>query len=315
MIHGGGFMTLSRKAVRPAQAKYLLAKGLLPISIDYRLCPEVNLVDGPITDVRDAYAWARREMPSLIAQYGILVDSSRAVTIGWSTGGHLAMSLGWTAEQVGLSPPLAVLSFYAPVDFESGGTSLPSHTLNASNQTLELDNQKNHTLPKPRLSLSQIAAALPKTPITHYGASVTDETNLGWLRPGDPRSELLLTVFHSDIGLPLMLCGLPSTSTSSLSSLPRPSHDLVASISPLARVRSGAYTVPTFIIHGTKDVIAPFPAAERFVSALADCGVEVGFLGLQGKPHVFDVGVRPGVRGWEEWVEPGLEFLVRRVRV
>jgi acetyl esterase/lipase len=121
MIHGGGFMTLSRKAVRPAQARYLLTKGLLPVSIDYRLCPEVNLTDGPITDTRDAYAWASRKLPSLLSQYDVAVGKECVVAIGWSTGGHLAMSLGWTAQEVGLPPPRAVLSFYAPVDFESGG--------------------------------------------------------------------------------------------------------------------------------------------------------------------------------------------------
>ena len=122
MIHGGGFMTLSRKAVRPAQARYLLANGLLPVSIDYRLCPEVNMIDGPITDVRDAYAWVRREMPLLLLRHNISVDCNRVVAVGWSTGGHLAMSLGWTVRDLDLPPPLAILSFYAPVDFESGGT-------------------------------------------------------------------------------------------------------------------------------------------------------------------------------------------------
>jgi acetyl esterase/lipase len=121
MIHGGGFMTLSRKAVRPAQAKYLLANGLLPVSIDYRLCPEVNIVEGPISDVRDAYVWARTELPSMLSQYGISVDCNQAVALGWSTGGHLAMSLGWSTRDIDVPPPLAVLSFYAPVDFESGG--------------------------------------------------------------------------------------------------------------------------------------------------------------------------------------------------
>lgn len=124
MIHGGGFMTLSRKAVRPAQARYLLARGLLPVSIDYRLCPEVNLIDGPIADTRDAYAWASHEMPSLLSRHGVAVNKDCIVAIGWSTGGHLAMSLGWTAQEVGLSPPRGVLSFYAPVDFESGGKPL-----------------------------------------------------------------------------------------------------------------------------------------------------------------------------------------------
>lgn len=179
---------------------------------------------------------------------------------------------------------------------------------NNTDRTPELDNQKNPALPKPRLTLGQIAAALPKDAVTNYGASASDETNLGWLRPGDPRSELLLTVFHSDIGLSLMLHGLPSSP--SLSSFPRPSQELIGSISPLARVRSGSYTVPTFVVHGTKDIIAPFPAAERFAQALRQKGIESEFLPLQGLPHVFDVRMKPGSEDWEDCVRPGLDFLI-----
>jgi acetyl esterase/lipase len=121
MIHGGGFMMLSRKAVRPAQTKHLLSNGFLPVSIDYRLCPEVNIIDGPMTDVRDGYLWARNQLPSHLLKCGITVDSNRIVVVGWSTGGHLAMSLAWTTRDAGLPPPTAILSFYAPVDFESKG--------------------------------------------------------------------------------------------------------------------------------------------------------------------------------------------------
>lgn len=122
MIHGGGYVTLSRRAVRPAQTRHLLRLGFLPVSIDYRLCPEVNLIEGPMTDVCDALRWARATLPGIMfSTTNLLVDGGRVVAVGWSTGGHLAMSLGWTAMEAGIQPPSAVLSFYAPTDFESGG--------------------------------------------------------------------------------------------------------------------------------------------------------------------------------------------------
>ena len=114
-------MTLSRKAIRPIQTQHLLANGFLPVSIDYRLCPEINIIDGPMADVCDAFKWAHTSLPEIASQHGITVDQTKVVVVGWSTGGHLAMSLGWTAKMAGLQPPMAVLSFYAPVDFESGG--------------------------------------------------------------------------------------------------------------------------------------------------------------------------------------------------
>lgn len=122
MIHGGGHITLSRRAVRPGQTRYLLKLGFLPISIDYRLCPEVNLVDGPMADVYDALRWAQSVLPPMIfSESGVRIDPGQVAAIGWSTGGHLAMSLAWAATEAGVQPPSAVLSFYAPTDFESGG--------------------------------------------------------------------------------------------------------------------------------------------------------------------------------------------------
>lgn len=119
-------MTLSRRAIRPKQTHHLLANGFLPVSLDYRLCPEVNLIDGPMTDVLDAYRWARTTLPSIASRHGFVADAGKIVVVGWSTGGHLALSLGWTAEEVGLPPPTAVLSFYAPYDFVGEGTSMCS---------------------------------------------------------------------------------------------------------------------------------------------------------------------------------------------
>jgi len=121
LVHGGGHMTLSRTAIRAAQMEFLLASGVLPVSLDYRLCPEVNLIDGPMTDVRDAYLWVQRSLPSVVARWDFAVDATKIAVIGWSSGGHLAMSTAWMTKQVGAVPPAAVLSFYGPTDFESGG--------------------------------------------------------------------------------------------------------------------------------------------------------------------------------------------------
>ena len=120
-------MTLSKRAIRPAQTLFLLANNILPISLDYRLCPEINMIDGPITDVRDAYAWAQKNLPQVVRHKDIIVDTSKIVVIGWSSGGHLAMSTAWTTKEVGLQPPKAILSFYGPTDFESGGTLIGSY--------------------------------------------------------------------------------------------------------------------------------------------------------------------------------------------
>ncbi|GAB1312718.1 Polyketide synthase [Madurella fahalii] len=301
MIHGGGYMTLSRKAIRPAQTRHLLANGFLPVGIDYRLCPEVTLTDGPIADVCSAYAWTKTSLAQIAASLGFTVDAAKVVAIGWSSGGHLAVSLGWTAREAGLEPPAAVLSFYAPYDFESG----------------ELDSPRLAWLPSRKMSLERIKAALPSTPVTehcHSRSAQGDTANLGWLRPGDPRSELVLSLFKEGIGLSLLLNGL-SRSSATDSLLTRPAPELVASISPLSRLRAGEYTVPTYVIHGTADEVAPFEAAESFVREMRARGVPCGFLAVPRGRHVHDVGVERGTREWEEGVEGAYRFLFEVVRI
>ena len=121
LLHGGGFMTLSKKAVRPHQIQFLLDNDILPVSLDYRLCPEINLIDGPITDVRDALLWARQELPAITRRQDYTIDPGRIVVIGWSTGGYLAMSAVWSSIEAGQTPPCAILSFYSPTDITAKG--------------------------------------------------------------------------------------------------------------------------------------------------------------------------------------------------
>lgn len=120
-------MTLSKKAIRLAQIQYLLDNCVVPISIDHRLCPEVNLIDGPMTDVRDALVWAQTKLPEITIGYGVKLDPGNVAVIGWSTGGHLAMTTAWTACDAGIKPPKAILNFYGPSDFKALGMSSPSH--------------------------------------------------------------------------------------------------------------------------------------------------------------------------------------------
>lgn len=118
MIHGGGHSMLSRKDIRPKQTALLLANGFLPVSIDYRLCPEVNIVDGAMTDVCDALAWAREKLPQIGSAMGVRVNGEKVAVVGWSTGGTLSLQLGFAARNRGIKAPDATLAFYCPSNYE-----------------------------------------------------------------------------------------------------------------------------------------------------------------------------------------------------
>ncbi|KAJ8128887.1 hypothetical protein O1611_g4747 [Lasiodiplodia mahajangana] len=213
-----------------------------------KVCPLLPMPIGPVADVLDAYQWVRDKLPNVASKKGIRLDPSRVVAIGWSTGGQLAMSLGWTTRAAAIPPPKGVLSFYAPVDVESG----------------ELDSMNAFaSLPKPILNLDHIIRALPLKPVTSSN-------------PGDLRSDLLITLAQERLTLPALFNGLqskhvsppqvPTTSQGVYNCtliIDPPTAERVASISPLAQLGAGHYTVPTFIIHGTKDEVVYAPVTIR----------------------------------------------------
>jgi acetyl esterase/lipase len=128
------------------------------------------------------------------------------------------------------------------------------------------------------------------------------------VRPGDPRSELVLSLFKEGNGLSLMLNGISGGFTA-----PDPSR--VAAISPMAQLRAGRYHVPTFLIHGSADEIVPFHTAQAFADALRVAGIRGGLLVVENGEHIFDVHLRSGTRKWTEQILPGFEFLLRELRI
>ncbi|KAK0713998.1 BcPKS16, polyketide synthase [Lasiosphaeria miniovina] len=299
MVHGGAYMTLSRNSVRPAQTAHLLANGILPVSLDYRLCPEVNIVDGAMADVRDAYIWAKRKLPAIVAPHGIVLDTEQIVVIGWSTGGHLAMSTAWTLEAVGMSPPKAILVFYAPTDWLAADVFSPRATISR--------------IP-PRLSREQLLQMdLLPSPLTGYDVIHDGEgPGLGWVKPGDARSELVLSILREprEFAMSLMLNGTQKHETKvEQVVLDAPAAERQAAICPTARLRAGQYKVPTFIIHGDADELALFRSATQFHNEMSRLGLRCGFLPVPNGPHIHDMRLKPGMPAWDEQVAPGYQFL------
>ncbi len=112
-------MLFGRQDIPMKHVRVLLQRGFLPVSTDYRLCPELTLFDGPVTDCRESLRWARETLPFIrLSEPSVTVDTSRLLALGWSSGGHLAMTLGHTAKPEGIKPPDVILPFYSPTDLE-----------------------------------------------------------------------------------------------------------------------------------------------------------------------------------------------------
>ena len=294
MIHAGGYMTLSRKAVRPYQTAHLLANGILPVSIDYRLCPEINVFDGAMADVRDSVQWVQDSLSSALEQYGVRIDVKRIGVIGWSTGAHLALTSAWTTRAAGIPIPSAILSFYGPTDFESD----------------DLDVDRN--FPERTISIDEIRSSLQSKPLTNYESKGDAKylDGVGFVRPSDPRSALVLSMFKEGFGLSLILDGIPAPNEKDGTVFKRPNAERIASISPLAQVRRGNCNTPTCVVHSNVDEVVSIASADRFVSALASAGVKHKFLRLSGYGHLHDLLLKPESKKWVESVEPAYDFFV-----
>lgn len=94
----------------------------------------------------------------------------------------------------------------------------------------------------------------------------------------------------------------------------KPTQERIASISPMARVRAGEYTTPTFVVHGTSDKVVPFGAALDFVSALRKRNILSGLLAVPGVGHLHDLSLSPGTALWEAQVAPAYNFLLRSLQ-
>jgi acetyl esterase/lipase len=107
MFHAGGFVLGSTDMIPKSQIGYLVGKGFVVVTPEYRLCPQVSLYDGPIQDAKDVYRWCQEDLPALLKERTINVDASRIGVMGHSAGGLLALTTGLCPN-----PPRAIVDFY-----------------------------------------------------------------------------------------------------------------------------------------------------------------------------------------------------------
>ncbi|TDZ72041.1 Methylphloroacetophenone synthase [Colletotrichum trifolii] len=287
LLHGGGHITLSRHDINTKYIQRMLDDGILPVSVDYRLCPETRLLEGPMADACSALEWARNELPLIDLGRPDIDIGSKVVAAGWSSGGHLAMSLAWTAPEQQVAPPEAVLAFYSPSYLEHESwtkPNFPSGTQAFAGEPYDL---------------LECVESYPITGsrVIRNGKPVAPGK---WLERGPSGDNARTTVIlHGNWKgqlLPIWLDGLPSKrqlppykSSKDYEALEIPTRQRVEAISPHAQVLKGTYRTPTFIIHGTADDLIPIEHAEAMSESLVAHGVETGIAVVQGAPHLLDL--------------------------
>ncbi|KAI9660606.1 MAG: Type I Iterative PKS [Bathelium mastoideum] len=285
LIHPGGHVMLSRKDIMPVQRDLLLENGFLPVSPDYRLCPEIDVVSGAMHDVCTAYSWCRAVLPTLSLQRtDIKPDGNRVVVVGTSVGGHLGISTGWTSLQRGIRPPDAILAFYCPIIYTTDFWTRPHTILGLK----PLENNRD----------ANLWDAVRASPIT--GFSVTGRHQLGgWLTTGDARVNILLHMNYSALMIPVLLGALSSSQRRHSSMLrvdenanpklmPKPGLT-VQDICGLSQLQAGNYRTPTFLVHGTEDDFVPWQETQQFYEELQERGIDASVRIVKGAAHSFDL--------------------------
>jgi acetyl esterase/lipase len=96
-IHGGAFMLGSSDMVNKDQIQDCLNRGWIVIAPNHRLCPQVDLLDGPMRDCRDLLDWIHSGgLHSAVSSETSLaypLDLDHVFAFGTSSGGTLALSL------------------------------------------------------------------------------------------------------------------------------------------------------------------------------------------------------------------------------
>ncbi|KAH7058822.1 alpha beta-hydrolase [Macrophomina phaseolina] len=275
IFHAGGFAGGSVSLIPPAETTHLIETlGAIAVAVEYRLCPQVSLLEGPISDARDSLAWARTTLPSALraaTNGSVLADPARVAAMGHSAGGMLALELGNAAD-----PPDAILDLYGIKYLAT----TPFWT-------------------QPFAAFAPLPDPSPDFMDRAYQGPVP-------LAAGE-----LFVDGAPALGVPRTAWMIHAIKHGALYAKELKEEDGVLEVEPTRGF--GAKWPPTCFVHGTADVFAPVEVAERAERELRQEGAEVELVRVEGAAHMFDIGLGPGDEAFDGPVVRALEWLVSRI--
>ncbi|CAI7654421.1 unnamed protein product [Penicillium pancosmium] len=281
-IHGGAFMLGHSRMVSIPQVNDCLDRGWIVLVPNHRLCPGVNLLDGPMRDIRDLLAWIHDgHLDTFLKDHGpYQVDLENVAAFGTSSGGHLALSLGFNVP----IPAKAILSLYGTVNFSNPLWSKPIPHVAAK-------------LPKD-LSRGFLNKIYDEIPIpTDSSVSLEGQTESGVSKGPDFSKARDAFAFTQIAGGTVTSAIYPQGQTIDTK------FDLV---DPARNVT--AEFPPTYIVHGQADTMVPIDLSRDFLATLKEAGVRCGMTEVPGEEHTFAAMMEVGSKTW--WLQrEGFDFL------
>ncbi|KAK4119488.1 alpha/beta-hydrolase [Parathielavia appendiculata] len=279
-IHGGAFMLGSSDMVNKDQVQDCLDRGWIVLAPNHRLCPQVDLYDGPMRDCRDLLNWVYsgdlQDVVSSIPDGPYPLDLDHVFAFGTSSGGTLALSLGFGVPQ----PVAGIFDMYGPCNFSNAfwTTELP---------------QVAAKLP-PGLTEKFINQVYTEKPVPTRGGVSLEGQAPGAPNFSDPRQAFAFTQIARGTVLKAIY----------------PKGDLDR-IDPVRNI--SASFPPTLIVHGTEDDMVPISLSRDLYRELQKCGVKCGMEEVPEEGHTFAAKMKVGSRTWE-LQRRGFDFLEGLVR-
>lgn len=282
-VHAGAWIFGSSRLINADQLQDCLSRNWIVLSPEFRLCPQVDILEGPIGDTRACLAWVQgggldRELSS----HGFAADLDRIASYGMSSGGSLALCLGFDV-------PKPVRAVFAMCPTIMCGH--PKWFMNVERMTKLPDMDPGfmervyHEKPVPveggvRLNGEWCPLNIIKEPWLDYRtAFMYDRMARGKL---------------------LNVCYPTGVETGDL----KP-------IDPYLNV-NGDFPA-TFIAQGTADTFVPVEAPRGFVEKLQSVGVRSQLIEIAGAEHMFTATMKPGDRTYESQRQ-GFDFLQEAFR-
>lgn len=276
-IHGGAWMLGARSMVNKDQVKDCLDRGWIVVVPDHRLCPQVNVLEGPMSDVRDLLAWIHDDgLETSFSQSenhnvkNIKVDKERIMAFGTSSGGHLALSLGWGVPK----PVAAIHDMYGPCNFSD---------------------------PFWQQEIPHIKARMPQDLSRDFLDKVYDESPI----PTRAGISLEGQALPPDFTVPRQAFALSSIANGRVLDAIYPDKDR-SEVDALEHIT--AEFPPTYISHGLADTSVPIHLSRTLFAKLKEHNVVSGMSEIEGEEHTFAAKMVVGSPTWLQQ-RKGFDFL------
>ncbi|KAJ5175632.1 uncharacterized protein N7482_001509 [Penicillium canariense] len=281
-IHGGAFMLGHSRMVSLSQVNDCLERGWIVLVPNHRLCPGVDVLDGPMQDIRDLLSWVYDgHLDAILAdQGGYRADLENVAAFGTSSGGTLALGLAFNVPK----PAKAILSLYGAVHFTD-----PFWTKSLPHVAAKIP---------PNLTEEFLNKIYDEHPVpTDSSVSLEGQTESGASKGpnfSQPRDAFAFTQIASGTVLSAIYPDSKSTDPDFKK------IDPVQNVSPIFP--------PTYIVHGMADTMVPVELSRELFKRLQDAGVPCGMTEVPGEEHTFASMMKVGSQTW--WLQrKGFDFL------